>query len=125
MRHASRLWNQAAAGSAKHRIVFADQLLATLGDLHYGSPHLADGHWAIGEVRPLLAEQGCTISPDVRLRILAEAVDYPAQAGKIGLTKGTEIGVHHPLAMRTGTASSPARSVQNAVKTMVFTLGDR
>ncbi|MFD8202784.1 hypothetical protein [Streptomyces sp. NPDC059701] len=32
---------------------------------------------AIGEVRPLLAERGCAVSPGVRLRTLAEVVDHP------------------------------------------------
>jgi len=39
---------------------------------------------AIGEVRPLLAERGCTVSPDVRLRTLDEVVDHLGQAGKTG-----------------------------------------
>ncbi|MFI5808832.1 hypothetical protein [Streptomyces sp. NPDC051561] len=37
---------------------------------------------AIGEVRPLLAERGCTISPDVRLRTLAEVVDHLGATGE-------------------------------------------
>lgn len=36
---------------------------------------------AIGEVRPLLAERGCTVSPDVRLRSLAEVVDHLGASG--------------------------------------------
>ncbi|MFE7621805.1 hypothetical protein [Streptomyces sp. NPDC057496] len=39
---------------------------------------------AIGEVRPLLAERGCTMSPDVRLRALADgpAAEALADAGR-------------------------------------------
>lgn len=36
---------------------------------------------AVGEVRPLLAERGCTVSPDVRLRSLAEVVDARTRKG--------------------------------------------
>ncbi|WP_372482132.1 hypothetical protein [Streptomyces glomeratus] len=39
---------------------------------------------AIGEVRPLLAERGWTISPDVRLRTLAEVIDRLGATGKTG-----------------------------------------
>ncbi|MFJ2186324.1 transposase family protein [Streptomyces anulatus] len=35
----------------------------------------------VGEVRPLLAERGCTISPDVRLRTLAEVIGHLGETG--------------------------------------------
>ncbi|MFJ1610622.1 transposase family protein [Streptomyces sp. NPDC088253] len=36
---------------------------------------------AINEIRPLLAERGCTISRDVRLRSPAEVVDHLGVTG--------------------------------------------
>ncbi|MEV3910484.1 helix-turn-helix domain-containing protein [Streptomyces canus] len=72
------------AVGAKHRLVFVDRLLATLVHLRHGATHDMLACWfgvdrstitrAIGEVRPLLAERGCTVSLDVRLRSLAEVV---------------------------------------------------
>jgi hypothetical protein len=58
---------------AKHRLVFVDRLLATLVHLHHGNTHEVPAccsAWtrstvtgANSEVRPLLAERGCTVSP--------------------------------------------------------------
>lgn len=60
---------------AKHRLVFVDRLLATLVHLRHGATHDVLTCWlsvdrstiaqAVGEVRPLLAERGCTVSPGV------------------------------------------------------------
>ncbi|MEU6366457.1 transposase family protein [Streptomyces sp. NPDC046931] len=68
---------------AKVRPVFVDRLLATLEHLGHGATHDLLACWfdvdrstvtrAVGEVRPLLAERGCTVSPGVRLPALAEA----------------------------------------------------
>ncbi|MFJ7119094.1 transposase family protein [Streptomyces albogriseolus] len=55
---------------------------------------------AIGEVRPLLAERGCTVSPGVRLRTLAEVVDHLGSSGTTGIIDGTEIRVRRPAAGR-------------------------
>ncbi|MEV7372994.1 transposase family protein [Streptomyces sp. NPDC090301] len=76
---------------AKHRLVFVDRLLAALVHLRHGVTHDVLACWfdvdratitrAIGEVRPLLAEQGCTISPGVRLRTLAEVIDHLGATG--------------------------------------------
>ncbi|MFF3747473.1 helix-turn-helix domain-containing protein [Streptomyces kronopolitis] len=65
---------------AKHGLKFIDRLLATLVHLRHGVTHDLLACWfdvdrstitrAIGEVRPLLAERGCTVSPGVRLRTL-------------------------------------------------------
>ncbi|WP_329473215.1 transposase family protein [Streptomyces sp. NBC_01723] len=57
--------------------MFIDRLLATPNHLRHGVTHDVLTCWfgvgrstitrAIGELRPLLAERGCTISPGVRL----------------------------------------------------------
>ncbi|MEY2246486.1 transposase family protein [Streptomyces sp. BF23-18] len=57
--------------------MFTDRLLATLVSLCHGTTHDVLACWfgmdrsiitrAIGEVRPLLAQRGCIIAPDVRL----------------------------------------------------------
>ncbi|MFD5478761.1 helix-turn-helix domain-containing protein, partial [Streptomyces hawaiiensis] len=85
-RLASRPRKRAVGAGAKHRLVFVDRLLATLVHLRHATTHDVLACWfgvdrstitrAIAEVRPLLAERGCTVSPDVRLRTLAEVVDH-------------------------------------------------
>ncbi|MDX3772348.1 transposase family protein [Streptomyces sp. AK08-01B] len=87
-------------------MVFVDRLLATLVHLRHGVTHDVLACWfgvdrsavtrAIGEVRPLLAERGCSISPGVRLRTLAEVVDHLGETGKTGIIDGTEIRVRRP-----------------------------
>ncbi|MFF8277102.1 transposase family protein [Streptomyces lateritius] len=42
---------------------------------------------AVDKVRPLLAERRCTVSPEVRLRILAEAVDHLGSRGMTGSSR--------------------------------------
>ncbi|MFF7780328.1 transposase family protein [Streptomyces tanashiensis] len=76
-RLASRPRTRAVGAGAKHRFVFVDRLLAALVHLRHWATHDVLACWfgvdrstitrAIGEVRPLLAERGCTISPGVRL----------------------------------------------------------
>lgn len=117
---------------AKHRLVFVDRLLATLVHLRHGVTHDVLACWfgvdrstitrAIGEVRPLLAERGCTISPDVRLRTLAEVVDHLGATGRTGIIDGTEIRVRRPaVGRRDRDKYISGKSKQNSVKTMVFT----
>ncbi|MFE0702201.1 transposase family protein [Streptomyces sp. NPDC058872] len=63
-------------GGAQHRLVFVDRLLAKLVRLRHGVARNVLAHWfgedrctitrAIGEVRPLLAERGCTVSAERR-----------------------------------------------------------
>lgn len=80
---------------------------------------------AIGEVRPLLAERGCTVSPDVRLRTLAEVVGHLGETGKTGIIDGTEIRVRRPAVGRKDRDKFiSGKNKQNAVKAMVFTDGD-
>ncbi|GAQ65388.1 transposase [Streptomyces scabiei] len=79
---------------------------------------------AVNEVRPLLAERGCTVSTDVRLRTLAEAVDHLGSSGKTGIIDGTEIRVRRPAAGRTDRDRFiSGKNKQNAVKAMVVTDG--
>ncbi|MDT0438683.1 MULTISPECIES: helix-turn-helix domain-containing protein [Streptomyces] len=83
-RLASRQRRRAVGADAKHRLVFVDRLLPTPVHLRHGTTHDVLACWfgvdrstitrAIGEVGPLLAERGFTVSPDVRLRSLAEAL---------------------------------------------------
>ncbi|MET8115956.1 transposase family protein [Streptomyces prasinus] len=120
---------------AKHRLVFVDRLLATLVHLRHATTHDVLACWfgvdrstitrAIGEMRPLLAERGCTVSPGVRLRTLAEVVDHLGASGKTGIVDGTEIRVRRPAAGRTDRETFiSGKNKQNAVKTMVVTDGE-
>ncbi|MEU3640761.1 transposase family protein [Streptomyces albogriseolus] len=132
---ASRPRKRAVGAGAKHQLVFVDRLLATLVHLRHATTHdvLAclfgvDRFTitrAIGEMRLLLAERGCTISPGVRLRTLAEVVDHLGASGKTGIIDGTDIRVRRPAAGRTDRDKFiSGKSKQNAVKTMVVTGGD-
>ncbi|WP_308119977.1 transposase family protein [Streptomyces sp. MBT84] len=115
--------------------MFIDRLLATLVHLRHGAMHDVLACWfqvdrstitrAINEVRPLLAERGCTISPDVRLRTLADVVDQLDASGKTGIIDGTEIRVRRPAAGRKDRDKFiSGKNKQNAVKSMVVTDGD-
>ncbi|MBT2401756.1 transposase family protein [Streptomyces sp. ISL-100] len=134
-RLASRPRKRAVGAGAKHQMVFVDRLLATLVHLRHGVTHDVLACWfgvdrstvtrAVGEVRPLLAERGCTISPDVRLRTLAEVVDYLGATGKTGIIDGTEIRVRRPaVGHKDRDRFISGKNKQNAVKAMVFTDGD-
>nr|WP_237533020.1 transposase [Streptomyces sp. SID685] len=80
---------------------------------------------AIGEVRPLFAERGCTVSPGLRLRTLAEVVNHLSASRKTGVVDGTQIQVRRPAAGRKGRDNFVSgKNKQNAVKTMVVTSGD-
>ncbi|MFI0231232.1 transposase family protein [Streptomyces sp. NPDC017086] len=122
-------------GGVKYRLVFVDRLLATLVHLRHGVTHDVLACWfgvdrstitrAIGEVRPLLAGRGCTVSSGVRLRTLAEVVDPLGADGKMGIIDGTEIRVRRPAAGRKDRDRFiSGKSRQNAVKTMVVTDGN-
>ncbi|MFE0420953.1 transposase family protein [Streptomyces sp. NPDC058953] len=135
VRLASKPRRRALGAGAKHRLVFVDRLLATLVHLRHGVTHDVLAGWfgvdrstitrAIGEVRPLLAERGCTVSPDVRLRSLAEVVDHLGASGKTGIVDGTEIRVRRPAAGRKDRDRFiSGKNKQNAVKSMVVTDGE-
>ncbi|MEQ4605898.1 transposase family protein [Streptomyces cavourensis] len=117
---------------AKHRLVFVDRLLATLVHLRHGGTHDVLACWfgvdrstitrAVGEVRPLLAERGCTVSPDVRRRTLADVVDHLGASGTTGIIDGTEIRVRRPAAGRKDRDKFiSGKNKQDAVKSMVVT----
>jgi hypothetical protein len=134
-RLASRSRKRAIGAGAKHRLVFVDRLLATLVHLRHGVTHDVFACWfgvdrstitrAVAEVRPLLAERGCTVSPGVRLRTLAEVVDHLGSSGKTGIVDGTEIQVRRPATGRKDRDGFiSGKNKQNAVKTMVVTDDD-
>ncbi|XEC28365.1 transposase [Streptomyces fradiae] len=128
----SRPRKHAVGAGAKHRLMFVDRLLATLVHLRHGVTHDVLACWfavdrstitrAIGEIRPLLAERGCTISPGVRLRTLAEVIDHLGASGQTGIIDGTEIRVRRPAAgHKDRDVFISGKNKQNAVKTMVLT----
>ncbi|WP_327166826.1 transposase family protein [Streptomyces zaomyceticus] len=132
---ASRPRRRAVGAGAKHKLAFVDRLLATLVHLRHGATHDVLACWfgvdrstitrAIGEVRPLLSERGCTIAPGVRLRSLAEVVDYLGVSGQTGIIDGTEIRVRRPAAGRKDREKFiSGKNKQNAVKSMVVTDAD-
>ncbi|MEU2762236.1 transposase family protein [Streptomyces sp. NPDC007094] len=131
-RLASRPRKRAVGAGAKHRLVFVDRLLATLVHLRHGVTHDVLGCWfgvdrstvtrAVGEVRPLLAERGCTISPDVRLPTLAEVIGHLGETGRTGIIDGTEIRVRRPAVGRKDRDKFiSGKNKQNAVKAMALT----
>ncbi|MEW9513652.1 transposase family protein [Streptomyces bacillaris] len=110
-------------------MVFVDRLLATLVHLRHGVTHDVLACWfgvdrstvtrAIGEMRLVIAERGCTISPDVRLRTLAEVIGH---LGETGIIDGTEIRVRRPAVGRKDRDKFiSGKNKQNAVKAMVLT----
>ncbi|WP_189828577.1 transposase family protein [Streptomyces finlayi] len=131
-RLASRPRKRAAGAGAKHQLVFVDRLLATLVHLRHGATHDVLACWfgvdrstitrAVNEMRPLLAERGCTVSQGVRLRTLAEVVSHLGRSGKTGIIDGTEIRVRRPAAGSKGREKFiSGKNKQNAVKSMVVT----
>ncbi len=112
--------------------MFLDRLLATLVHLRHGVTHDVLACWfgvsrstitrAVGEVRPLLAERGCTVEGGVRLRTLADVVAHLGASGRVGLLDATEVRVRRPAAHKAGRrrfVSGKARA--NIVKALVIT----
>ncbi|MEU0143989.1 transposase family protein [Streptomyces albidoflavus] len=108
-------------------MVFVDRLLAALVHLRHATKHDVLACWfgvdrstitrAIGEVRPLLAERGCTVAPDIRLRTLAEVIDHLGASGQTGIIGGTEVRVRRPAVGRKDREKFIAgKNKQNAVK---------
>lgn len=134
-RHQARLTSRprkrAVGAGAKRRLVFVDRLLATLVHLRHGVTHDVLACWfgvdrstitrAVGGVRPLLAERGCTVNPDVRLRTLADVVEHLGASGTAGIIDGTEIRVRRPAAGRKDRDKFiSGKNKQNAVKLDLF-----
>ncbi|WP_246101098.1 transposase [Streptomyces cyaneus] len=123
---------RAVGAGAKHRFVFVDRLLATLVSLRHGTAHDVLACWfgvdrstitrAIGEVRPLLAQRGCTVAPGRRLCTLAEVIEHLGASGQTGIINGTEMRVRRPAAGRKDRDKFVSgKTKQNAVKAMVLT----
>jgi hypothetical protein len=134
-RLAARPRKRAVGADAKHRLVFVDRLPATLVHLRHGATHDVLACWfevdrstitrAVGEIRPLLAERGCTVGPGVRLRTLAEVVEHLGATGTTGIIDGAEIRVRRPkAASKDRDAFTSGKSRHNAVKSMVVTDAD-
>ncbi|MFE3168954.1 transposase family protein [Streptomyces sp. NPDC059224] len=115
--------------------MFVARLLATHVHLRHATTRDVLACWfgvdrstitrAIGEIRQLLAERGCTISPGVRLRSLAEIVDHLGASKMNGIIDGTEIRARRPAAGRKDRDKFiSGKNKQNAVKSMVLTAGD-
>lgn len=128
----SRPRRRAVGAGAKYKLVFVDRLLATLVHLRHATTHDVLACWfgvdrstikrAIGEVRPLLAERGCTVASDIRLRTLAEVIDHLGASGQTGIIDGTEIRVRRPAVGRKNREKFiSGKNKQNAVKSMVVT----
>lgn len=134
-RHAARggVRKRAAGAGARHQLVFADRLVATLIHLRHDLPHAVLGLLfgvdrstitrAIAEVRALLAERGCAVPdhPGLRLRTLADVFAY-AQAEGIELRlDATEVQVRRPPAGRGGRqAFVSGKKKQNTMKATVI-----
>ncbi|WP_342611974.1 transposase family protein [Streptomyces albidoflavus] len=128
----SRPRRRAVGAGAKYKLVFVDRLLATLVHLRHAKTHDVLACWfgmdrstitrAIGVVRPLLAERGCTVAPDIRLRTLAEVIDHLGASGQTSIIDGTEVRVRRPAVGRKDREKFiSGKNKQNAVKSMVVT----
>nr|AGS49562.1 mobile element protein [uncultured bacterium esnapd9] len=128
----TRTRHRAVGAGARYKLVFVDRLLATLVCLRHGVTHDVLAAWfgvdrstitrAITEIRPLLAERGCRIQPDLRLRTLADVVAYLDQVRTAALMDATEIRVRRPTVKRAGRQRFVSgKSRTNAVKALVIT----
>ncbi|MFH8419357.1 transposase family protein [Streptomyces collinus] len=79
---------------------------------------------AIGEVRPLLAQRGCTIAPGVRLCTFTEVIEHLGADGQTGIIDGTEIRVRRPAAGRRN-AARPTRVWATATTARTSATGRR
>ncbi|WP_245785037.1 helix-turn-helix domain-containing protein [Geodermatophilus amargosae] len=100
--------------------MFLDRLLATLVHLRHGVTHDVLACWfrvsrstitrAIGEVRPPLAERGCTIEGGIRLRTLADMIAHWTPPGSSACSMPPRSGcAARPPAGPAGSGSSPAK----------------
>ncbi|WP_328380077.1 transposase [Streptomyces sp. NBC_00440] len=123
---------RAVGAGAKYKLVLVDRLLATLVHLHHGATPDVQACWfgvdrstitrANSEVRPLLAQRGCTVTPDIRLGSLAEVIEPLGANGPTGIIDGTEIRGRRPATGRKDREKFiSGKNKQNAVKYMVVT----
>ncbi len=123
---------RAVGAGAPYRLVVIDRLLTTLLHLRHGVTHDVLACWfgvsrstitrAVGEVRPLLAERGCTVEGGVRLHTLADVVAHLGASGQLGLLDATEVQVRRPAAGRAGRRRFVlGRARANTVKALVIT----
>ncbi|MFF7994596.1 transposase family protein [Kitasatospora xanthocidica] len=123
---------RAVGAGAKYKLVFVDRLLVTLVHLRHGVSHDVLACWfgvdrstvtrAIGEIRPLLAELGCRITPGLRLRTLADVIAHLGATGQTGIIDATGIRVRRPAANRPGrNRFVSGKSRMNAMKALVVT----
>ncbi|GAA3082289.1 transposase family protein [Streptomyces olivoverticillatus] len=132
VRLSDRPRRRAIGAGARFKLVLVDRLLATLVHLRHGVTHDVLACWfgvdrstitrAIGEVRPLLAERGCTIEAGLRLRTLADVIAHIGATGQTAIIDATEIRVRCPAAGRPGrNRFTSGKSKQNAMKALVLT----
>ncbi len=123
---------RAVGAGAKHKLVFVDRLLATLVHLRHGVTHDVLAAWfgvhrstvtrAIGDVRPLLAERGCTVEGGLRLRTVADVVAYLGAVPQRAVLDATDVRVRRPQAHRPGRKRFvSAKHRQHTAKAMVLT----
>ncbi|MGH4034161.1 transposase family protein [Actinomycetota bacterium Odt1-20B] len=123
---------RALGAGARYKLVFVDRLLATLVHLRHGVTHDVLACWfgvdrstitrAVGEIRPLLAQRGCTVGPGIRLHTLADVVDYLGVSGQSAIIDATEVRVRRPSVGANGRDRYVSgKSTQNAVKILVVT----
>ena len=112
-----------------------DPLLATLMPLRHTVTHDVLACWfgvsrstitrAVGEIRPLLAERGCTVEDGIRLRTGADVVAHLGASRQLSLLDATAVRVRRPAAGRAGRhrfVSGKARA--KTVKALVPTDAD-
>ncbi len=131
-RLANRPRRRVVGAGARHRLVFLDRPLATLVHLRHGVTHDVLACWfgvsrstitrAVGEVRPLLAERGCTVEGGLRLRIPVDVVAHLGASGQLGLLDATEVRVRRPAPHKAGrTRLISGRARATTVKALVIT----
>lgn len=104
----ARRRQRAVGAGAKYKLVFVDQLLATLVHLRRAVTHGVLACWfgvdrsttsrAVGEIRPLLADRGCRIAVGLRFRTLADVVAHLGATRQTRIIDVTEIRVRRPAA---------------------------
>ncbi|MEV7536956.1 transposase family protein [Streptomyces hydrogenans] len=120
---------RAAGAGARQQLVFVDRLVATLIHLPHSVLALlfdvdrSTITRAVGEIRGLLAERGCTVPdrPGLRLRTLTDVFAHAQAEGVELRLDATEIQVRRPVAGRGGRrAFVSGKKKQNTMKATVI-----